>query len=124
MLILPLKDNPGRDLIEGQCANCKKQVYEHLFTLDDAYNVWAGECPHCKAINLLATTSLRGYSSQGMDLVLPFDEEVEANSELPRDCPTAGKAGYEPNIKGSALSEFTRPLIEGTSDTKEAPDAD
>ena len=33
--------------IKGNCANCKKEVWESMLTLDDAYNVWLGKCPWC-----------------------------------------------------------------------------
>ena len=91
-LINAMRTAPGRGLLLGTCAHCKNDVYEFEWILDDAYNVWAGKCPHCNAINYLALTSLRGYSSAGMDLVLPTDEERDAN-ELPSDTPTRGSHG-------------------------------
>ena len=91
-LISTMRTAPGRGLLRGTCANCKKDGYECEWIVDDAYNVWAGQCPHCNAINYLALTSLRGYSSAGMDLVLPTDEERDAN-ELPADTPTSGSHG-------------------------------
>jgi len=113
MMILDLKKCPGRDGIPGQCANCRKLVYESLSTLDDCYNVWAGRCPFCKAVNLLSMKhGLRGYSSQGMHLVLPTDEEKEAN-QLPAECPTSGPAGVPADLHGSPLGEITHRLREG-----------
>lgn len=82
---------PGR--ISGKCAHCAKEVWEELWILDDAYNVWMGKCPHCGALNYLSMChGLRGYSSAGMHLVLPTDEEKLANS-LPADCPSRGSDG-------------------------------
>jgi hypothetical protein len=80
--------------LPGTCANCSKEVFESNNLLSDCYNIWAGACPHCKAINLLSMNhGLRGYSSSQMWLVLPTDEEVAANESLPRDCPTQGSKG-------------------------------
>jgi len=87
-----MKKDPGLGLIQGACAACWAKVYESLAVLDDAYNVWAGRCPHCGAVNLLSMTSLRGYSSAGMTLVLPTDEE-RASNHLPAVCPTRGSHG-------------------------------
>lgn len=99
----------GRE-VKGACAKCGKDVWESEAILDDCYNVWAGRCPHCQAINLLGFTGLRGYSSQGMDLVLPTDEEREANSELPPDTPTSGPAGKPATMHGSILGEICHQL--------------
>lgn len=102
------KQRSSSDYISGQCAKCEKTVWEALFTLDDAYNVWSGKCPYCGAINLLSVNhGLRGYSSSGMHLVLPTDEEkADPHNELPEDCPTSGPCGHKPNIHGSPLGEF------------------
>ena len=107
-LVSDMKAETGRGLIPGTCAGCQRPVYESLTLLDDAYNVWAGRCPHCSAINLLALTSLRGYSSSGMDLVLPMDEERDANG-LPADCPTQGSGG-EPTVHGTLAGELYHQL--------------
>lgn len=97
---------------KGTCAHCKQDVWESQFTLDDCYNVWAGECPHCNAINFLALTSMRGYSSQGMDLVLPFDEEIEANETLKgKNIPTQGKNGKPATIHGTVSGEMAHILL-------------
>jgi hypothetical protein len=67
--------------VPGECAHCKRQVWEACVTLDDAYNVWLGKCPYCEALNYLSTShGLRGYSSSEMYLVLPTDEEAKARS--------------------------------------------
>jgi hypothetical protein len=96
--------------IQGACAKCEQIVYESEFTLDDAYNVWAGKCPHCGAINLLSLNhGLRGYSSQGMHLVLPTIEERDANG-LPGDCPCSGSGG-EPTWHGSVSGEICHRLM-------------
>jgi phage FluMu protein Com len=101
-----------RDDIPGECANCKAQVFESLLTLDDAYNVWLGKCPHCKALNFLSMNhGLRGYSSGGMHLVLPTDEEVASNG-LPADTITTGKGGPATS-HGSPLGELCHRLTEG-----------
>lgn len=105
MIIMGLSKTKSGDEIKGACANCNESVYESLFTLDDAYNVWAGKCPFCNAINLLSTDSLRGYCSSGIDLVLPFDEEIEPNG-LPNDTPTQGKSGQPADMRGSQLGEL------------------
>jgi hypothetical protein len=82
-----------RRSVAGSCANCGKDVYESLPILDDAYNDWAGRCPHCAAINFLSTThGLRGYDSRHMYLVLPTEEEKAANN-MPADCPTRNSFG-------------------------------
>lgn len=96
--------------VEGNCAKCNTKLYESLFLLDDAYNVWAGKCPHCMAINMLSMNhGLRGYSSKSMWLVLPTDEEVEMNTDLPCDCPTSGSHGPA-TAHGSPLGEFLHKL--------------
>ena len=100
MLILDLKAAPGSGTIPGACANCGNGVHESLSTLDDTYNVWAGRCPHCGAINLLSTS---------MDLVLPYDEEVEPNG-LPAGTPTRGASGVAATMHGSPLGEFLHKL--------------
>ena len=97
----------------GECANCQKPVFESQFTLDDCYNVWAGKCPHCQAINLLSMShGLRGYSSGQMWLVLPTNEEVDSNPELPRDCVTQGSKGPA-TLHGSNSGEFCYQLFGG-----------
>lgn len=106
MMIFDMLPGPRHGTIPGKCAKCGGAVHEALFTLDDCHNVWAGKCPHCGAINLLAMTSMRGYSSKGMDLVLPTDEEREANEELPRDCPTSGPAGVPATPGGTVAGKL------------------
>lgn len=105
MILFTLAKTKTRDHdTKGTCANCKAEVWESQFTLDDCYNVWAGKCPHCDAVNLLALTSLRGYSSQGMDLVLPFDEEIEENEVLQKidpKPPSQGRSGKPCDMKGT-----------------------
>ena len=88
MTTLQNKMKPGAltGLLEGKCAHCEKPVYESLFTLDDAYAVWVGVCPHCEARNLLGGKG-RGYSSKGMTLVLPTPEEIAWN-KWPQEWPT------------------------------------
>jgi len=72
----------GGDKVWGNCAHCGLEVWEYLCLLDDSYAVWRGECPKCKAINLLdLTQGLRGYSSQAMCLCLPCKHEVEMNED-------------------------------------------
>jgi len=110
-MIFNLKPKLERGHIAGACAKCGKAVWESLFILDDCYNVYAGRCPHCGAINLLALTGLRGYSSAGMDLVLPYDEERDAN-QLPADCPTQGPKGEPATVHGSNLGELMHALRE------------
>lgn len=112
MMIFKLGVHAGRETVPGSCANCAKLVFEDLFSLDDAYNVWAGECPHCGAINLLSLHhGLRGYSSSEMHLVLPTDEERKENG-LPPNCPTSGPGG-PPTIHGSVSGEIAHQLTEG-----------
>lgn len=108
-IISTMRDKPGHGLIPGKCAHCQKAVYESLFTLDDCYNVWLGKCPHCGALNYLAMTSLRGYGSRGMDLVLPTDEERDAN-DLPKDCPTSGACGRPADQHGTQAGEIYHKL--------------
>lgn len=100
--------------VRGECAHCGAAVYESLFFLDDAYAVWLGECPHCHALNFLSTKHGRGYSSAGMHLVLPTDDEVKRNG-LPEGCPTVesvarGKAGklLDRMFPDSAATETTK----------------
>ena len=101
---------------KGICANCKAEVFESQFTLDDCYNVWAGECPHCKAVNLLSMSSLRGYSSSQMDLVLPTDEEVDSNElllERKGKIPTQGSKGpatFHGTQAGELLHQLSKPI--------------
>ena len=109
MIITDMKASPRRGHIKGQCANCKKDVFESMLTLDDAYNVWMGKCPHCSALNFLALTSLRGYSSAGMDLALPTDEE-KAENNLPADCPTSGPCGKPADLHGTVSGELMHKL--------------
>ena len=107
---------PGVPSIAGACAQCGKAVWETVATLDDAYNVWAGKCPHCGAINMLSTVhGLRGYDSQAMHLVLPYDEERDSNG-LPPDTPTRGKFGGPPMMHGSPLGEICHKLRGEKSD--------
>lgn len=113
-LICQMRSSPGRGLIPGVCAACGKDVFEFLATLDDAYNVWAGRCPHCSAINFLALTGLRGYSSARMDLVLPTDEERDSN-KLPADCPTQGSKGPA-TVHGSVSGEICHQLEHAPGD--------
>lgn len=87
-----MKAAPITGYIGGKCAKCSKPVFESLWLLDDAYNVWVGICPHCSAANLLGMTSMRGYSNAGMDLVLPTDEEIASN-DWPKEWPTRGSIG-------------------------------
>jgi hypothetical protein len=93
-IICKMRAQPARGLIPGTCPApaCGKPVFESLARLDDAYNVWVGQCPHCGAHAMLSMRSLRGYSSDGMQLVLPTVEEVRANS-LPTDTPHRGSGG-------------------------------
>ena len=110
LLINEMKAAPKYGHIKGQCANCAKDVYEALWLLDDAYNVWMGKCPHCKALNYLSMNhGLRGYSSGGMHLVLPTDEEKRANG-LPADCPSQGSKGPA-TAHGSPAGEFCHQLM-------------
>lgn len=110
-LISTMQKAAQHGYIKGSCAHCKGDVYESLAMLDDAYNVWLGKCPHCCALNFLGLTSLRGYSSAGMDLVLPTPEEVEQNN-LPKDCPTrpnpptAGKGMIHGTIAGELYHQL------------------
>jgi hypothetical protein len=108
-MIFKMRANPGHGLLPGKCAKCEKPVYEADATLSDAYNVWAGECPHCGALNFLALTGLRGYSSAGMDLVLPTEEERIANN-LPEGTPTSGRSGRPADLHGSVAGEIYHKL--------------
>lgn len=122
-MIFKMKKAPSSGRIAGTCAHCGKTVWESTFILDDCYNVWAGKCPHCGAINLLALTGLRGYSSSGMDLTLPYDEERDKNN-LPEDCPTLGPHGSEANIHGSISGEIChllKNMVPTTGEANEVP---
>ncbi|RJQ10636.1 MAG: hypothetical protein C4551_02385 [Bacillota bacterium] len=91
-LTLTMEREPGPDRVAGSCAACGKAVFEDLRVLDDAYNVYWGVCPHCGAANALDMSGRhggRGYSSQGMHLVLPTKEEAIMNG-LPAEWPTQG----------------------------------
>jgi hypothetical protein len=111
MLFLKLHKDCSGDAIPGKCAYCEREVWQSLAVLDDTYNVWSGECPYCDAINLLSTTAgLRGYSSAGMSLVLPYDEEVQSNN-MPPKCPTRGPYGSPPTMHGSPLGELCHKLL-------------
>ena len=112
-IISDLKTAPGAGLIKGNCGNCATEVYEQLWLLDDAYNVWMGRCPNCKALNYLSMNhGLRGYSSGGMHLVLPTAEEIVANN-LPPDTPTTGISGRPADAHGTPAGELLHRLREG-----------
>ena len=99
----------GQDNTPGECAHCGKGVSEAQCILDDCYNVWAGKCPFCSAINYLSMNhGLRGYSSVKMYLVLPTPEEAEQNN-LPADIPL-GPSGGPATCHGSPLGEFLHKL--------------
>jgi DNA-directed RNA polymerase subunit RPC12/RpoP len=111
MMIFDLKTERRDDAIPGKCAHCGKPVWESLSTLDDAYNVWAGTCPHCGAINLLSLIhGLRGYDSKEMFLVLPTPEEQEAN-DLPKDIPLSPSTGQPATMHGSPLGELMHKMM-------------
>lgn len=100
--------------VKGQCANCQAEIWEALWLLDDAYNVWVGRCPACKAMNYLSMNhGLRGYSSGDMHLVLPTAEEIEANG-LPKDTPSSGASGRPADYHGSPAGELMHRLREGS----------
>jgi hypothetical protein len=108
-IIFNLKSQPGSGLIAGSCAHCGKSVFEQLSTLDDAYNVFIGKCPHCQALNYLSMShGLRGYSSTGMFLALPTPEEARTN-ELPEGIPLAPPAGPA-DQHGTPLGEILHRL--------------
>ena len=112
MIVSEMKTARAHGYIKGQCANCAADVYEQLWVLDDAYTVWMGKCPHCKALNYLSMNhGLRGYTSDGMHLVLPTDEEKQANN-LPADCPSQGSQGPATS-HGSPLGEICHRLANG-----------
>ena len=119
MMIFDLKLSPtSRGSTPGQCANCGKRVYEAQCILDDCYNVWAGRCPYCKAINLLSMNhGLRGYDSQEMHLVLPTPEEAKAN-KLPEGIPL-GESGGEPTSHGSPLGELSYQMRKAIKEIEE-----
>lgn len=111
MIISDLKLTPTREHVKGACANCNVAVYESTWLLDDAYNVWMGKCPKCKALNYLSMNhGLRGYDSREMHLVLPTDEEKQAN-KLPADCPSQGSKGPATS-HGSPLGDLMHKLRE------------
>ena len=119
-MICDLKASGGRGLIPGECANCHRPVFESMWILDDAYNVWIGQCPHCKALNFLSIAhGLRGYSSQQMWLDLPTDEE-RADNGLPEGTPTRGSGGPA-DLHGTQAGEIQHRLVEAMS--KVAPHA-
>lgn len=112
-IISEMKTKAESGYIGGACANCKATVYESLWLLDDAYNVWMGKCPGCKALNYLSMNhGLRGYSSGGMHLVLPTAEEIAAN-DLPTDTITSGVSGQPADAHGSPSGELCHRLREG-----------
>jgi len=113
-LISTMKPSFSHGTVKGYCAKCSEPVFESLAMLDDAYNVWLGRCPHCNALNFLALTGLRGYSTAGMNLVLPTEEEKISNG-LP-DCPTRpNPRGGKTMIHGSNSGEICHHLREGKS---------
>jgi hypothetical protein len=112
-IISDLKTAAAQGLVKGNCAHCKIDVYEAMWLLDDAYNVWMGRCPGCKALNYLSMQhGLRGYSSVGMNLVLPTAEEVAANN-LPADTITSGPCGRPADQHGTPVGEMPHRLREG-----------
>lgn len=97
----------GVQYVPGTCANpeCGETVYESLSLLDDTYAIWWGKCPYCGIINALdLRKSIRGYSSQRMDLCLPTEEEVIMNDILPPDTLTRG--WEDPGNKGKSKEEL------------------
>ncbi|MFQ5769691.1 MAG: hypothetical protein ACE5HX_04085 [bacterium] len=105
-LIIEMRKKGNQTDISGKCANCLNEVWESLLTLDDAYNIWIGKCPYCQALNFLSTKhGLRGYSSTGMFLELPYLEEIEAN-KLPTNIPNQGPKGKPATMHGSNLGEL------------------
>lgn len=110
-MLFTMRSAKRSDDIPGICAHCGKQVWESLFTLDDAYNVWTGQCPHCSALNYLSTNhGLRGYCSSQMWLVLPTPEEAAANG-LPVGIPLAESRGPA-TLHGSNLGELLHKLTD------------
>lgn len=99
-----------RERIEELAAGRNEITAPEIVALEIPANVWAGECPHCGAINLLALTSLRGYSSAGMNLVLPTAEEVAAN-DLPADTPNSGACGKPADMHGTVAGELYNQLL-------------
>lgn len=98
---------------KGNCANCNVEVYEAQWLLDDAYNVWLGRCPSCKALNFLSMNhGLRGYTSGRMWLVLPTEEEKIANG-LPAETITSGASGKPATAHGSPAGELYHRLTTG-----------
>ncbi len=77
--------------VQGKCAKCGGVCYECEAILSDAYAVWFGRCPHCKALNQLKPSKgmWRGYDSRYMNLELPSNEEIIMN-EMPLDTPSRG----------------------------------
>jgi hypothetical protein len=119
-ILSDLQREPGGRHVQGQCAKCYGVVWESLWILDDAFNAYAGRCPHCGAINLLSMDkTLRGYDMNHVWLVLPTDEEAEANKlheaaqrrGLPR-APTRGPGGPVEPI-GTLAGAIARRLMEG-----------
>ncbi len=114
-IISDLKTAPRGQSCKGECANCKAEVYEDQWLLDDAYNVWMGRCPSCKALNYLSMShGLRGYTSGRMWLVLPTAEEIAANN-LPPDTITSGPSGKPADQHGSPSGELCHRLMSGKS---------
>lgn len=112
-IISNLKTAPAHDRTNGNCANCKAEVYEDIWLLDDAYNVWMGRCTACNALNYLSMNhGLRGYSRADMHLVLPTAEEIVANN-LPPDTITSGPSGKPADSHGSPAGEILHRLREG-----------
>lgn len=116
-IINTMRASAGAGLIPGTCPApaCAKPVFESLPLLDDAYNVWVGKCPHCGAHAFLSMRTLRGYTSAGMQLVLPTDEEVKANG-LPSDTPTRG-AGGAANLHGTQAGEIHHQLRQAKAES-------
>jgi hypothetical protein len=119
MIISDLKTVPRSGSVKGACAHCNAEVYENIWLLDDAYNVWMGRCPACKALNYLSMNhGLRGYSRAQMHLVLPTAEEIAANG-LPADTPSSGVSGKPADCHGSVAGEIMHRLSEGLPLTSE-----
>lgn len=111
MIISKLSKTQKQNHLKGTCANCKTELWESQWILDDCYNVWAGQCPECNAYNLLSMDhGLRGYDSKEMHLVLPTIEELESNPDLPRDCPNQGSKGPA-TFHGTVLGEIANVLL-------------
>ena len=80
-----MRTAPGRGLLRGTCANCKKDVYESKWILDDAYNVWVKARPlsGLEVARLPAGTVITDATAEPQQPLDNADEDGDSEDDLP-----------------------------------------